>query len=303
MTIFKRFKRNMKMTINILLFAIIIITGQGKSMATILGATMDGVCAPTIQYGSYSHQFTLVLSQCSITLSKTVYPPVSGYYSVGAGIVSASGGQLTNQYFSPNLIYLDASKPLNDQDMRPGYRVFYLTLFSSGYVCNILKAPDGKIYALDLATSGCIIGNSPPLPPTPQIDTSCTINSGNALSVSLGSLERATLPTTPSSGSAQHIKIPVSCTGGDVTVSMNITYTAITIGSTQAVKTSANGVGTAIIYNNAAVTPTSKATINLKSGSNTVDLGFQAIRDSAVAVKDIPTGAFTASAVMVMTQQ
>ena len=84
---------------------------------------------------------------------------------------------------------------------------------------------------------------------------------------------------------------------------MNITYTAITIGSTQAVKTSANGVGTAIIYNNAAVSPTRKATINLKSGSNTVDLGFQAIRDSAVAVKDIPSGAFTASAVMVMTQQ
>ncbi|MCR6469042.1 fimbrial protein [Enterobacter sp. HG048] len=271
-------------------------------MATILGGTFNGICAPTTIPPSYNDLYTFALGQCSITLSKTVYPPVSGYYSLGIGEVYYNGS-LGYQLFSSTLTYLDASKPLNSQDMRPGYSVYYFHEYSGGLACNLLKAPDGKIYTLDLGYQLCKINSSPPLPPTPQVDTSCTINSGNALSVSLGSLDRATLPTTPSSGTAKHIKIPVSCTGGDVTVSMNITYTAITIGSTQAVKTSANGVGTAIIYNNAAVTPTSKATINLKSGSNTVDLGFQAIRDSAVAVKDIPTGAFTASAVMVMTQQ
>ncbi|HBM7602496.1 TPA: fimbrial protein [Enterobacter asburiae] len=236
--------------------------------------------------------------RCSVSLQGTYYVPVSGYYTVGVRGVTSDGKTLVG--YASQARYIDASKPLNNQDVNPGTSGSWQSEGTTSFdACDTLKGPDGQIYFLN--TYGKCTGQK--LPPTPVVNTSCTINSGNALSVSLGSLDRSTLPTIPSSSTAKHINIPVSCTGGDVTVSMNITYTAITIGSTQAVKTSANGVGTAIIYNNAAVSPTSKATINLKSGSNTVDLGFQAIRDSAVAVKDIPTGAFTASAVMVMTQQ
>lgn len=263
-----------------------------------MGLSIEHICGNPrlVNYPTNGHVYT---GDCAVKLASTYYVPVSGYYIIGMRLVNP-GGTPDWTWYNSNLIYVDASKPLNNQDMPSNkYIISTFGYGGSAYACDVLKAPDGKVYYLN--TIGNCKGDT--LPPTPVVNTSCTINSGNALSVSLGSLDRATLPTTPSSGSAQHIKIPVSCTGGDVTVSMNITYTAITIGSTQAVKTSANGVGTAIIYNNAAVTPTSKATINLKSGSNTVDLGFQAIRDSAVAVKDIPTGAFTASAVMVMTQQ
>lgn len=282
-------------------FAIILLLSPGRATATIMGYSIDGICLPgsipSLPRGS-DHLFQQ--GRCGVKLPGTYYVPVSGYYTVEAWFVDDHNQQ--GRCYSNRSNYIDASKPLNDQDVNPGTSVGGNCHWGGSFVldaCDVLEAPDGKFYFL--TTYGKCTGET--LPPTPLVNTSCTVNSGNALSVSLGSLDRATLPTTPSSGTAKHIKIPVSCTGGDVTVSMNITYTAITIGSTQAVKTSTNGVGTAIIYNNAAVSPTSKATINLKSGSNTVDLGFQAIRDSAVAVKDIPTGAFTASAVMVMTQQ
>ena len=285
------------MGIIIFIMAVMMIIFSDNARATVMGYSLDNLCTNYISPGNH----TFRSGRCSIPILSTVYPPVSGYYSVGWVMIDSSGRNRGSGFAGS--IYLDASKSLDSQDMNPGtgHDTVY-TFTEAGTLCDVIKAPDGSVYALSPNYSLCSYAGKT-LPPTPQVNTSCTINNGNALSVSLGSLDRATLPTTPSSGAAKHIKIPVSCTGGDVTVSMNITYTAITIGSTQAVKTSANGVGTAIIYNNAAVTPTSKATINLKSGSNTVDLGFQAIRDSAVAVKDIPTGAFTASAVMVMTQQ
>ncbi|CCJ81525.1 FIG00626592: hypothetical protein [Cronobacter dublinensis 1210] len=84
---------------------------------------------------------------------------------------------------------------------------------------------------------------------------------------------------------------------------MQLNYTPVSIGSGQAVKSSANGVGAAIFYNNKLLAPTDVTAVNFLEGSNTLTLGFQAVRDATVALKDIPTGAFTASAVLVMTQQ
>ena len=84
---------------------------------------------------------------------------------------------------------------------------------------------------------------------------------------------------------------------------MTLNYTPISIGSSQAVKSSANGVGAAIFYGNKALSPSDVTPLNFLEGSNTLTLGFQAVRDSTVALKDIPAGAFTANAVLVMTQQ
>ncbi|EGT5711720.1 fimbrial protein [Cronobacter dublinensis subsp. dublinensis] len=147
-------------------------------------------------------------------------------------------------------------------------------------------------------------GSLPPPSPTPPVpDTSCTINNNNALSVSLGTLNRDEIPTVPDSGSAISKTISVVCTGGALTANMQLNYTPVSIGSGQAVKSSANGVGAAIFYNNKLLAPTDVTAVNFLEGSNTLTLGFQAVRDATVALKDIPTGAFTASAVLVMTQQ
>ncbi|MNE11402.1 hypothetical protein D3C80_1041580 [compost metagenome] len=174
-------------------------------------------------------------------------------------------------------------------------------------ICAHLIGPDGKKFSLSAgagqALNRCYDGYTPlpPTPPTPT--TSCSINNGNALSVSLGTLNRDEIPTVPDSGSAISKTISVVCTGGTVTANMQLNYTPISVGSNQAVKTSANGVGAAIFYSNKVLSPSDVTSVNFLEGSNNLTLGFQAVRDSTVALKDIPTGAFTASAVLVMTQQ
>lgn len=291
-----------KVILNVFAFILLTLFSQTDAVATVKGFSIDNSCGLPRNAASGVHH--VYQGACVVNLSSTFYVPMSAWYTVGVWGAIHDGSTFFTCWAN-KISYIDSTKSLNSQNVDPGVNASWLCVWSlhsdATYdVCDVLKGPDGKVYYLN--TIGKCTGEV--LPPTPVINTSCTINNGNALSVSLGTLDRATLPTTPDSGTAQHSVIPVSCTGGDVTVSMKITYTAITIGSTQAVKTSANGVGTAIIYDNAAISPTSTVTLNLKNGtSNSVDLGFQAIRDSTVAVKDIPTGAFTASAVMVMTQQ
>ena len=170
-------------------------------------------------------------------------------------------------------------------------------------MCLYLVSSNGTKYMTqDTESFNCPY--APGLPDTPSIpDTSCTINGGNALSVSLGTLERSEIPTAPDVTSAINKTVSVNCTGGKVTVNMQMSYTPVSIGSGQAVKTSANGVGAAIFYGDKALAPADITPLTFAEGSNTLTLGFQAVRDATVQLKDIPTGAFTASAVLVMTQQ
>ncbi|MFU2317529.1 fimbrial protein [Rahnella sp. PCH160] len=134
-------------------------------------------------------------------------------------------------------------------------------------------------------------------------DTSCTLNNGNDLSVNLGTVDRAQMPTVPGSGSMRHIQVPVDCTGGDVTVNMQLNYTPISLSGGQVIKSSSNGLGVSVVYNSKILSTTDVTPVTFLSGSNSMDLAFQAVRDPAVEIKDVPTGAFTASAVLVMTQQ
>jgi hypothetical protein len=59
----------------------------------------------------------------------------------------------------------------------------------------------------------------------------------------------------------------------------------------------------AIIYNGKVVSPTDVFDETYQLGTNNINLEFQVVHDSSVATKDIATGDFSASAVMVMTQQ
>ncbi|EOC0416704.1 fimbrial protein [Cronobacter malonaticus] len=236
-------------------------------------------------------------NRCSIDVYG--YVPHSGNYRVRMRAKSTAG---LNISATSNPFYLDATISIISQNVTAtGSGTGVVRDYSpmTRWWCTYLVDDAGNEYVVGYCHDG-----GTPIPPTPPVpDTSCTINNGNVLSVSLGTLERSEIPTSPGSGSAKSIPFAVNCTGGNVTVNMQLNYTPISVGSSQAVKTSANGVGVAIMYDNKPLSTTDITPVTFLQGSNTLNLSFEAVRDSAVNLADIPTGAFTANAVLVMTQQ
>ncbi|UJD96754.1 fimbrial protein [Lelliottia amnigena] len=265
------------------------------------------LCPPNVnQQNVYPDPVTWQIKADGCNIYSNSYVPASGYYSV-VTVLHYSTGQTTN--YPTNPVYVDGSKSLSQQTVSAtGGVTGYINVAKDVrvFLCYYLVDSNQKYYFLDGDANGvsvCMSGYTP-LPPTPPIpNTNCTINDGSALSVSLGTLNRDEIPTVPDSASVISKTISVVCTGGTVTANMQLNYTPISVGSNQAVKTSANGVGAAIFYSNKVLAPSEVTSVNFLEGSNTVTLGFQAVRDSTVALKDIPTGAFTANAVLVMTQQ
>lgn len=142
------------------------------------------------------------------------------------------------------------------------------------------------------------------LPSTPS---TCYLNQSMDLSVEMGSLERSKISTVPASGTAGNIKktIPVLCTrDAGVTVETTFQFTPLTVNGNEVVSTSTSNLGVAIFYNGTLVGPASTpVTETFEAGYAYRELEFQAIRNPDIAPKDILTGTFTASAVMVMTEQ
>ncbi|EOC1334664.1 fimbrial protein [Cronobacter turicensis] len=226
------------------------------------------------------------------------YVPHTGNYRVRMRVKNDAG---VNIVATSSAFYMDSTISIAAQNAKPGGQGAsgQTAGHTTRWWCTYLVDDAGAEYVV----GSCHDGGTP-LPPTPPVpDTSCTINNGNTLSVSLGTLERSEIPTAPGSGSARSIPFAVNCTGGNVTVNMQMNYTPISVGSSQAVKTSANGVGVSVLYDNKPLSTTDITPVTFLQGSNTLNLSFEAVRDAAVKLEDIPTGAFTANAVLVMTQQ
>lgn len=238
---------------------------------------------------------------CEVTSNS--YAPSSGYYTVETYV---HGSDRTIATVKTSEFYIDATKTIAAQTINTNGQTVEVNIHASDdplILCQFLVDQSGKKYALGSEWSSAC-SDSQPLPPTPpKPDTSCTLNNGNALNVNLGNVDRTQLPTVPGSGSMRHIQVPVDCTGGDVTVNMKINYTPIIIGANQIIKSTANGLGVSVVYDSKVLSSSDVTPVTFLEGSNSVDLAFQAVRDPTVESKDIPTGAFTASAVLVMTQQ
>lgn len=141
----------------------------------------------------------------------------------------------------------------------------------------------------------------------PDIPAICYLNQDMDLSVDMGLLERGKIATRPVSGTTGNIKkkFPVLCTrDAGVTVSTTFQFTPLTINGDEVVATSTANLGVAIFYNGKLVGPDSTP-INetFDVGFTDRELEFQAVRNPDTAFSDIPTGSFTASAVMIMTEQ
>lgn len=143
-----------------------------------------------------------------------------------------------------------------------------------------------------------------PLPSTPA---TCYLNHNSNLDVDMGNLERSDISTTPMYGATGNLKKTVSvlCTrDAGTTVSTAFQFTALSVSGQEVVSTSSAHLGVAIFYKGQLVGPSStpvKETFEV--GYTDRELEFQAVRDPNVDLKEIPTGNFTASAIMVMTEQ
>ncbi|EPM3161513.1 fimbrial protein, partial [Cronobacter turicensis] len=201
-------------------------------------------------------------TQCAVAGG---YVPHSGNYRVRMRVKSDAG---LNIAATSSAFYLDATIPIMYQNAKPsGQGASGEIHRARRWWCTYLVDDAGIEYV-----SGDCYGGGTPLPPTPPVpDTSCTINNGNTLSVSLGTLERSEIPTAPGSGSAKSIPFAVNCTGGNVTVNMQMNYTPISVGSSQAVKTSANGVGVSVLYDNKPLSTTDITPVTFLQGSNTLN--------------------------------
>lgn len=244
---------------------------------------------------------------CTLQIDTNNYVPASGTYKVRLYVVNPSSGQQWTA--DSKAVYIDQNKSMQDQDLGVGGGQGDVAFGISTYglavtSCYSLVDERGEVYLINMPNYGhnCEGVPVPPLPPTPpEPDIACVINNGNALDVDLGTLDRAQLPTVPTEGKT--VPIDVNCTGGVVTVNMQLNYTPITVGATEIAKSDANGLGVAIMYNSKTLSTTDITPLNFVEGGNTFDLAFQAVRDPNVAEGDVPVGQFKASATLVLTQQ
>ncbi|RSB17352.1 fimbrial protein [Citrobacter farmeri] len=238
-----------------------------------------------------------------------VYVPKAGMYFIRF-YVGLRSNHAVREYADSTKFYLDITKTLSEQAGSVSLTTYNKALGSQFMnttvdFCDVLVDAQGEEYSL---VGGDACASATPLPPDPPApETSCNINNGSGLSVHFDTIDRADLSTEPGVGNTaiKNLQIPVTCTGGvDVSVKMKLAqYTPLTINSTEVIKTTANGVGVAVLYNDQPLTSAANIPVTLKSGSNTLNLDFQAVRNPAVAAGDVPPGYFTASAVLVMTQQ
>ncbi|ELI9006759.1 fimbrial protein [Enterobacter roggenkampii] len=254
-------------------------------------------CSPGQSVPGVTNTTLYFVPTCTLNVPDNNYVPKSGNYR----IVTEVG----NAFISSPYVTLKANAPISQQDISfPSSGAEY-SQWSFGNLCYYVYG-NNQYYRLNgFNYTGCKNGSRPPIPPDPPAPpTSCTLNNSNALNVNLGTLDRSLLVTVPGTGSARHIQIPVSCTGDATTidVDMKLSYTPLSVGGKEVVKTSTNGLGVSIIYNNTVLSTTDTTTLSFVPGSNQLDLAFEAMRDPTVVVGDVATGAFSASATLIMTQ-
>ncbi|WP_448885535.1 fimbrial protein [Citrobacter telavivensis] len=261
----------------------------------------------TIGLGPPGSSMMLRANYCDVVVDADNYVPASGNYKVRLYVVTV--GNTNSWHADSKAVYIDQNKSIRDQVLSVSGGQGNVTIpdkysYTQVNNCYTLVDEKGEVYVLNTPNSPAVCGDvpAPPLPPTPpEPDIACVINNGNVLDVNLGTLDRAELPTVPTEGKT--IPVSVNCTGGAVTVNMQLNYTPITVGATEIAKSDANGLGVAIMYNSKTLSTTDITPLNFVEGGDTFDLAFQAVRDPNVAEGDVPVGQFKASATLVLTQQ
>ncbi|WP_240182673.1 fimbrial protein [Morganella morganii] len=132
----------------------------------------------------------------------------------------------------------------------------------------------------------------------------CTLNGGADLDVQLGKSERTDIAVKSGTTTPVTKDISIKCDGNIVyNANMKLDYTPISVSNEQVISTSTTGLGVAVLYNGKAIQPGQTFPLSYQPGIHTLTLGFEAVRDPAIPATDLKTGDFTASAVLVFTEQ
>lgn len=233
-----------------------------------------------------------------------LYPPYTGVYRAGLALCAGSDG-CSLRAAALTLVGLNAFKlrsndTIYSQNVQVGgYAPATLSSPHSG--CTFLQDSSGRRWSSNDSTS-CADGLT--LPDTPAV---CYLNANADLNVALGTLERGSIASLPAAGAPGNVKkdVPVLCTrDADTTVSTTFQYTPLTFNGHEVISAKSKGLGVAVFYKGKLVGPSSAPiTETFALGYTSREFEFQAVRDPNIALKDIPTGNFSASATMVMTQQ
>lgn len=238
------------------------------------------------------------------------YVPVSGNFELkvywcslpeNMDTCSKSSGTLL---ISGGVVRLESSISLRDQLIITGNKTikspsqggYCITLedVNTGYEYkgNMGYGPDGR---------GKFCADAHELPVEPP---KCTLNGGTDLDVQLRQLERSDIGVKPGTTTPVTKDISIKCDGNIAyTANMKLDFTPITVSNEEVVSTSTTGLGVAVLYNGKAVRPGQIFPLSYQPGIHTLTLGFEAVRDPAIAVTDLKTGDFTASAILVFTEQ
>lgn len=241
------------------------------------------------------------------------YVPKSGQYAVviysASNYISSGNPRSSDTHASSTMAYIDASIPINDQDITVSSSTVDGGSYS-GYTattCYVLKDSSGVQYTFT-GTGACgkIDSQVNPLPPEPQ-GFKCSLDGSASIDVSLGDIDRSKIGTVPGSTEGISKTISMTCTGqGTGNFNYTFSYTPMSVGDNQLISTSTVGhgstssLGVALFMNGTLVKPDVAIARTYSTGTQTETLKFEPIRDPATSATYISTGGFTASAVLII---
>lgn len=176
---------------------------------------------------------------------------------------------------------------------------------AGGYCFTIEDVETGYEYRGNMGygpdNRGKFCGDAHRLPVEPP---KCTLNGGTNLDVQLGQLERTEIAVKSGTTTPVTKDISIKCDGNiEYNAKMKLDFIPISVSNEQVVSTSTPGLGVAVLYNGQAIQPGQTFPLSYQPGIHTLTLGFEAVRDPAMAATDLKTGDFTANAVLVFTEQ
>lgn len=240
---------------------------------------------------------------------RNAYFPAAGDFGIRLYICRST--EVAWCTISKSIHYIDGSKRVNGNTLKTiaelnpnfgGNASSYMPGDMEYNICLAIIDEQGVAWRTDTDAITCADAQGLPTEPA-----TCRINGGADLNVYMGTLERGDIAVTPNSSDNDVVRteFSISCSGdAAVTLSTSFQFTPIIMDGKELISTTAANLGIAAFYNGQAVGPsTPPVTESFSSGNYNRELLLQAIRNPNVTLKEIPTGSFTASAVMVMTEQ